>query len=171
MHCISFVLQQCSMHFRCVFTLLQCCVMVGLDWGKPIMYLSLHITCSCIHTFKFLYSCILSCWCFSDYLFLSLSLFLALVCTMAPKRKSTLSQNPLRFGASTSSSNPTPSHVWFRDDKARKDFSENFSRWCIHSEHKFILSDFSDTDLLTVIYSKGWGSLCDILVTCPFVII
>ena len=41
------------MHFRCVFTLLQCCVSVGLDWAKPMMYLSLHVTCSCIfmHTY------------------------------------------------------------------------------------------------------------------------
>ena len=45
---------------------------------------------------------------------------------MAPKRKSTLSQNPLRSGAS-SSFDPTPSHVRFHDEKARKDFSENFS--------------------------------------------
>ena len=34
-----------------------------------------------------------------------------------------------------------------------------------------ILSDFSDTDLPIVIHSRGWESLCDILVTCPFVII
>ena len=33
------------------------------------------------------------------------------------------------------------------------------------------LSDFSDTDLPTVIYSRGWGSLCDISITCPSVII
>ena len=52
---------------------------------------------------------------------LSLSLFLALVCFTAPKRKSTLSQNPLHSRASTSSSNPTPSHVRFCDDKAQKD--------------------------------------------------
>ena len=41
------------MHFRYVFTLLQCCVPVGLDWAKPMMYLSLHVTCSCIfmHTY------------------------------------------------------------------------------------------------------------------------
>ena len=34
-----------------------------------------------------------------------------------------------------------------------------------------ILSDFSDTDLPTVVHSKGSGSLCDISVTCPSVII
>ena len=128
---------------------------------------------SCIRTFKFLYSYILSCWCFSDCLSLSLSLslFLTLVCTMEPKRKSTPSQNPLHSGASTSSSDPTPSHVRFHDDKARKDFSENFSQRGIHLECQVILLDFSNTDLPTVIYSRGGGSLCDIPVTCPSVII
>ena len=46
------------------------------------------------------------------------------------------------------------------------DFLENFSRCGIHSEH-LILSNFSNTDLPTVIYSKGWESLCGISVTCP----
>ena len=60
--------------------------------------------------------------------FLSLPLFLfTLVVSMTPKRKSALSQNPLHSRAS-SSSNPTPSHIRFRDEDARKDFSENFSR-------------------------------------------
>ena len=90
---------------------------------------------------------------------------------MALKRKSTPSQNPLRSGASTSSSNITPSHVWFCDDKARKDFSENFCGRGIHSEHQVILSNFSDTDLPTVIYSRGWESLCGAPVTYPFMII
>ena len=34
--------------FRCMFTLLLCCVLVGLDWAKPMMHLNLHVTCSCI---------------------------------------------------------------------------------------------------------------------------
>ena len=38
-------------------------------------------------------------------------------------------------------------------------------------ECQVILSDFSDTDLPTFIYSRGWGSLCDIPVSCPFMII
>ena len=33
------------MHFRCVFTLLQWCVLEGLDWVEPMMCLSLHVTC------------------------------------------------------------------------------------------------------------------------------
>ena len=38
-------------------------------------------------------------------------------------------------------------------------------------ERQVILSDFSNTDLPIVIHSRGWESLCDILVTCPSVII
>ena len=33
------------MHYRCVLYLLQCCVLVGLDWAKPMMHLFLHVTC------------------------------------------------------------------------------------------------------------------------------
>ena len=50
--------------------------------------------------------------------------------SMAPKRKSTLSQNPLCSRTSSSSSDPTPSHIRFRDEDARKDFLENFSNIC-----------------------------------------
>ena len=110
--------------------------------------------------------------CFFHSLYLSLSLSLV-SCSMAPKWKSTPSQNPLHSRASSSSPfvDSTTSHVQFHDDKACKDFSENFSRRGIHSERQVILSDFSSTDLPTVIYSKGWKSLCGILVTCPSVII
>ena len=38
-------------------------------------------------------------------------------------------------------------------------------------ERQVILSDFSDTNLPTVIHSRGWESLCDIPVTCPSVLI
>ena len=65
---------------RCVFTLLQTCVLVGLDWAEPMMFLLLHITCSCIfmHT-SFTFSIFLYIelyWDFSDCLFLPLSLSL-----------------------------------------------------------------------------------------------
>ena len=103
--------------------------------------------------------------------FLSLSFFLSVSCSIAPKKKSTPSQNPLRSGASSSLFDSTPSHIRFRDDKAHKDFSKNFSRQGIHSERQVVLSNFSNTDLLTVIYNQGWESLCGILVTCPSVII
>ena len=89
---------------------------------------------------------------------------------MAPKRKSTPSQNPLRSRAS-SSSDSTPLHVQFHDEKARQNFSENFSKCGIHSERQVILFDFSNTDLPTVINNRGWESLCDIPVNCPSVII
>ena len=89
---------------------------------------------------------------------------------MAPKRKSIPAWNPLRSGAS-SSSNPTISHIRFRDDDAFKAFSENFSRRGIHSERQVILSDFADTDLPSVIHNRGWESLCDAPVTCPLVLI
>ena len=67
---------------------------------------------------------------------LSLLLF-TLVVSMAPKRKSTPAQNPFLFGAS-SSSDPSPSHIWFRDDDAFKAFSENFSRHGIHLKRQVI---------------------------------
>ena len=71
------------------------------------------------------------------FLSLSLSLYLSYVsCIMTSKHKSISFQNPLRFGASSSSTpfDPTPSHVQFYDEKAKSDFSENFSRQGIHSE-------------------------------------
>ena len=111
------------------------------------------------------------CWYF--FVCPSLSFFLLVSCSMAPKWKSTPSRNPLHSGASSSSpfADSTPSHARFRNDKAHKDFLENFS-WCsIHSEHQIILLDFFDTDLPIVIYSKGWESLCGILINCPSMII
>ena len=89
---------------------------------------------------------------------------------MAPKRKFTPSQNPLRSGASTSS-DPTPSHIRFRDEDARKDFLENFSRQGVHSERRVILADFANTNLPTIIHSRGWESLYGVLVTCPSMLI
>ena len=89
---------------------------------------------------------------------------------MAPKRKSTPARNPLYFSA-FSSTDPSPSTVWFYDDDAFKAFSENFSRWGIHSERQVILSDFADTNLPSVIHSRGWESLYDVPVTCPLVFI
>ena len=123
---------------------------------------------SCIRTFIYLYLILIMLVLFCLSLFLPL--FLSVSCIMAPKRKSTPSQNPLCSKISTSSSNPTPSSVQFRDDKARKDFFEKLSRQGIHSECQVILSDFSNTDLPTIIYNRGWESLCDILVTFPSVI-
>ena len=89
---------------------------------------------------------------------------------MAPKCKSTPARNPLRSDAS-SSTDPSPSTVWFRDDDAFKAFLENFSIQGIHSERQVRMSDCADTDRPSVIPSRGWESLCDVPVTCPLVII
>ena len=126
-----------------------------------------HVHAFFMHMYLFFYILI----CVGTFLSLSLSLSLSqLVCSMAPKKsKSTLSLNPLRFGASTSDS--TSFHDRFYDKKACTNFSENFSRRGIHSECQVVLSKFSDTDLPTVIYSRGWESLCEISVTCPSMII
>ena len=103
--------------------------------------------------------------------FISLPLFLfTLVMSMAPKRKSTPARNPLCSGSS-SSSDSTPFSLRFHDDDAHKAFSENFSRLGVHSERQVILADFADTNLPTVSHSREWESLCDVLVTCPLVLI
>ena len=102
--------------------------------------------------------------------FLPLFLF-TLVVSMAPKRKSTLSWNPLRFGTSSTSSDLTPSHLRFRDDDAHKAFSGYFSKRSIHLERQVILADFADIDLPNVIHSQGWNSLYDISVTCHLMLI
>ena len=103
--------------------------------------------------------------------FLSLPLFLfTLVVSMAPKRKSTSARNPLHSGAS-SSSDSAPLSLRFRDDDAHTAFSENFSRRGVHSERQVILVDFADTDLPTIIHSQEWGSLRNVSVTCPLVLI
>ena len=120
---------------------------------------------SCIRTLISLYSYILM-YLVLFFVCVSLSLFLSLSCIMEPKRKSVSSQNSLRSGASTSSSDPTPSSVRFRDEKACKNFLENFSRRGIHLERQVIVSDFSNINLPTVIYSRGWESLFGIHV--PF---
>ena len=64
-----------------------------------------------------------------------------------------------------------PLSLQFRDGDAHKAFSKNFSRRGIHSECQVIMLDFTDTDLPSIIHSRGWESLCDVPVTCPFVLI
>ena len=88
---------------------------------------------------------------------------------MALKHKSTPARNPFHFGAS-SSFDPSPFNIRFHDDDAFKAFLENFSRRGIHSERQVILSNFADTDLPSVIHSRGWESLCDVSVTCPLML-
>ena len=99
--------------------------------------------------------------CFWTFLIVSFSLPLflfTLVVSMAPKRKSTSTWNPLHSGASSSSDFASLS-LRFHDDNAYKAFSENFSRRGIHAEHQVVLSDFADIDLPSVIHSRGWETL------------
>ena len=74
------------------------CVLVGLDWAEPMMFLQLHITCSCIfmHTYLtfsillyidcvwcfYVCMCVCVCVCLSLSLSLSISLFLSLLFTL-----------------------------------------------------------------------------------------
>ena len=144
----------------------------GLGWAHDA--LTLHVTCSCI----------LPCMSTSFHIFfivnyfgtfLIVSFFLpillvTLVVSMAPKRKSTPTRNPLHSGAS-SSFDHAPLSLRFRNDDAHKAFLENFSRRGIHSERRVFLGHFADTDLPTIIHSREWESLCDEPVTCPLLLI
>ena len=38
-------------------------------------------------------------------------------------------------------------------------------------ERQVVFLNFADTDLPSVIHSRGWESLCDVSVTCPLVLI
>ena len=168
------------MHFRYVLYMLNCLydVRIGLGWAHDVFKFACHMF---MHFHAYVPSCfyLLILNMFDTFLILthslslSLSLSLSYVsCIMASKRKSTLSLNLFCSGVSSSSPfDPTPSHVWFHDEKAKSNFLENFSRWGIHSENEVIPSNFSDIDFPTDIYSRGWGSLCDIQVTCPSMII
>ena len=117
-HCITFAFSQCFMHYRCVLSMLKLCVLVGLDWAVPMRFLLLNVICSFIfHAYVPLFSILLMFILFGTFSLLSLSLFLSVSLCMAPKHKSAPSRNLLRSGA-LFSSDPTPSHVKFRDDKA-----------------------------------------------------
>ena len=127
------------------------------------MLFILHVTCSCIsHAYVLSFSYIWYIWIawdFSDcsFLLLLLNLF-TLVVSMAPKHKSTPAQNPLRFGAS-SSTDPSPFNVRFRDDDAFKAFSENFSRRSIHSERQSFCRTLP-TLTFPLSFTVGDGSHC-----------
>ena len=43
MHCITFAFSLCFMHYRCMFSMLEPYVLVGLDWAEPMMHFSLHV--------------------------------------------------------------------------------------------------------------------------------
>ena len=155
----------------CVICL--CTGRIGLGWAHDAFCFACHMFMHfpCIRTlFSYIWYIWIA-WDFSNFssLLLPLNLF-TLVVSMAPKRKSTPTRNPLHSSAS-SSTDPSPSTARFRDDDAFKAFSENFSKWVIHSERQVILLDFVDTDLTSVIHSRGWESLCNVSVTCPLMLI
>ena len=133
-----------------------CAGRFGLGWAHDAISFACHMLMHPhAYVLFFQYTCyIWTVWIFFYSLFLPLSLLFMLVVSMAPKLKSTLSRNPFHSGAS-SSSNPTPSHIRFRDEDARKDFSEYFSQRCVHLERRVILSDFFDIDLPTVMHNRG----------------
>ena len=152
-----------------IYVKLMCAGRIGLGWAYDAISFAYHMFMHspCIRTPFSLYLLYLNCFGAFLIVFLSLPLLLfTLVVSMAPKRKSNPSQNPLRSGA-LSSSNPTPFHLRSCDENARKDFSENFSRRGVHSERRVILADFA----YTVIHSQGLESLCDVPVTCSTMLI
>ena len=171
MHCIPFAFSQCFMHLAMCLNV-ENYVLLGLDWVEPMIHFfcTSHILAFFMHTYPLLFYCWYFVVIFFFFLFLSLSPSLSLLdrLHMAPKRKSTPSRNLLC--SNTSSSDPTPTHVWFCDRKAHQDFLENFSKHGIHLERRVVLSDFSDIALPTIIHSQVWESLCEIPVRCPTVI-
>ena len=138
-----------------------CANRFGLGWAHDAIsfacHMFMHFPCICtsFQYIWYIWKCLGLFWL---SFFLSLYVLFTLVVSMAPKRKSTPTQNLLRSGAS-SASDSTLSHIRFHDDDAFKAFSENFSRRGIHSERQVILTDFAGTNLPTVIHSQGWESL------------
>ena len=128
------------------------CVLVGLDWTEPMIYLLCmsHVHAFSMHVYLFSYILIIV-NCFGTFLIVSFSLSLllvTLVMSMAPKRKSTSARNPLHSDAS-SFFDHAPLSFWFCNDDAYKAFTENFSRRGIHLERRVILGHFANTDLPT----------------------
>ena len=131
------------------------------------MFMHSPCICTSFHIFLLLWTVLELFWLSLSFPFLFL---VTLVMSMAPKHKSTSARNPLHSGASTSSDH-APLSLLFHNDDAHKAFTENFSRWGIHSERRVILGHFADTNLPTVIHSREWESLCDEPFTCSFVLI
>ena len=74
MYC-TFVFWKCFTHYRCVLYMLKWCVLVGLDWAKPMMFLLLHVTCSCIFScIRTIFSILLILIYVGTFLFVPLSL-------------------------------------------------------------------------------------------------
>ena len=112
------------------------CVLVGLDWVEPMMfflffyffYCMSHVQAfPCIRTLFSIYFDIFELLGTFLSVSLSLSFLFTLVVSMALKRKSASSRNPLHSRAS-SLSDPTPSSIQFHDKDAQKHLSKKFSR-------------------------------------------
>ena len=157
------------MHFRCVIIMLKCCVLVGLDWVEPMMLLMLHITCLCIFhayvPFFCFYHLILNCL---VLFYVSLSLFLSLVALwhlnanlLHPGTLFVLGHLLLLLPPLTSL-HLTSSSMMIKTVR---------TFWRTSNDEAFIRNAKSFYRIFTVIYSRGWESLCGIPVTCPSVII
>ena len=136
----------------------------GLGWAHDFFYFARHMLMhfhAYIPSIQYI-SIYLNCL---ELFWLSLSspsLFsFTLVVSMAPKCKSIPSQNPLCSGAS-SSSDPTPSHIQFHDEDARKDFSKNFSWWGVHLELRrhWPTQFHSQSGLGVTVWHPGHISIC-----------
>ena len=153
---------------------MKCVGRFGLGYTHDVFIFARHMFMhfSCIRTFFFLF--LVSGYDVFYVLFFSflpLSLY-RIDCIMAPKCKSTPAQKPLHgFGSSTSSNLLPPLHVQFPDEKAQKDFLENFQRRGVHSECQVILSNYIDTPLPIIIRTRGWDSLFEKPLRCPIVFI
>ena len=160
------------MHFRIVY-LIKLVSVVRLDWVSAhdaFNVCTSHVHAFFMHTFS-LFIPILSCVVFCSSSFFSLSLS-QIDCTMAHKqRKSTPIWNPFQGSGTSSSDPPIPFHIWFRDEKAKMDFFENFYKRGVHPKRQVILSDFADTPLPAVSRTRGWESLLERPSRCPVVFI
>ena len=94
----------------CVYFVANLCACrIGLGCAHDAITFACNILCILMHTYFIFntFSYYFAAWFFSYCLFLPLSL-VYVSASMAPKRKSASSQNPLRSRAFTSSSYPTP---------------------------------------------------------------
>ena len=130
----------------------MCVVKLGLGWAHDVFKFAYHMLMhfhSYIPSFIFILILILLVL-FCVFLFLPPSF---VSCFLAPKQKSTPSQNPFLSGAS-SSSDTTPSHVQFCNDKARKDFWRTFLNEAFIRNAKSFYQTFS---ILTFLLSSMSG--------------
>ena len=106
--------------------MLDCCVLLGLDWAEPMMLFMLQITCSCIFMHTYLHFFIFLYW-FVWFFFACLSFPLSFLCFSALwyLNANLLRPRTLFFPQHLlllPPFDPTPSHIRFHDDKSRKDF-------------------------------------------------